>query len=720
MLGPQPRRLPAYICCVVSRSLRGRTRDLDGLTDSHVTSQPNSKGSAPTRVFLCHASADRASVRRLYDQLVRNGFLPWLAEEDLLPGEDWARAISDAVRGADFVVVCLSAASTNTAGYVQKEIKLALDVADYQPDGSIFVIPARLEECELPQRLMHLHRVDLFADGGFSRLTRALRYERATPFSKSLPASVPPSSVIANIEDAPQQRQRIGPETPDWQATHSTERTTDARSCSFSTSPVPPECFVGRSAQVRQVLGNALSTNPPLVSLVGPSKIGRTSFLRRLADIARSRGQGTDLQEYFDPRHRLIAPYVDLGGRRANMTIRETIARAFADEMMIHGLVDVPSPKDLMGPAAMDRLACAMSELGESTAYLLLVDQAEHMLVGEAVLAEDPWAGGAAATIGVLSEAVKSLGVVLAFGTRGPASKLDVNRRQHLEHELLLTISALLDRVSDRIELGLLEHSDVVEFARRVVVRGPGTPDSQLSDDEVQWLARIAGGHPFVLHRAGSLAWMMKTADPLTRRTPRGVEEELIRNLAPLVGLAMRRVSGTSGALDAAADLAEHAGGHDLPREVARALVGEGLVAAGGAVDGVTAHCTIPSPAIRAAVRNELGRRDQPTTTRESSAVRTQPPYTLATQDAHGRLRSIRVTPVEHQLLEKLMSAEPGSVTSHDDLQMIDETRRHVVQRLSVLRMKIRDELGLNQVIENVYGRGYRFVDAHLFRLRGP
>lgn len=139
--------------------------------------QPEASGGGSgslRRVFLCHSSADKEQVRALYRRLVEDGFSPWLDEEDLLAGEDWELAIDDAVRAVDFVVVCLSNASATRAGYVHKEIKQALDVADQQPEGTTFVIPVRLEACALPRRLRHLHCVDIFVEGGYARLTQAL------------------------------------------------------------------------------------------------------------------------------------------------------------------------------------------------------------------------------------------------------------------------------------------------------------------------------------------------------------------------------------------------------------------------------------------------------------------------------------------------------------------------------------------------------------------
>jgi formylglycine-generating enzyme required for sulfatase activity len=129
----------------------------------------------PLRVFLCHASGDKPKVRELYRRLVAEGLDVWLDEASLLPGQNWRVEIPKAVRNSDVVIVCLSKASISKEGYVQKEIKFALDIADEKPDGTIFIIPLRLDECEVPDRLGDLHWVNLFDKGGHKKLLEALR-----------------------------------------------------------------------------------------------------------------------------------------------------------------------------------------------------------------------------------------------------------------------------------------------------------------------------------------------------------------------------------------------------------------------------------------------------------------------------------------------------------------------------------------------------------------
>lgn len=140
----------------------------------------NSVSPRKLQIFLCHSSGDKPAIRDLYRHLTNEGFAPWLDEENLLPGQDWQREIPKAVKNSDVVIVCLSRSSTNKSGYVQKEIKYALDIADELPDDTIFIIPLRLEECEVPERLSRWHWVNAFEERGFDRLLRSLRLRAQT------------------------------------------------------------------------------------------------------------------------------------------------------------------------------------------------------------------------------------------------------------------------------------------------------------------------------------------------------------------------------------------------------------------------------------------------------------------------------------------------------------------------------------------------------------
>ncbi len=114
-------------------------------------------------VFLCHSSQDKPIVRELYQRLLAEGWIdPWLDEEKLLPGQDWDMEIEKAVETTDAVVVCLSNNSVTKEGYIQKELRKILDKALKVPDGTIFIIPLRLDECKPPPKLKIWQYIDYF------------------------------------------------------------------------------------------------------------------------------------------------------------------------------------------------------------------------------------------------------------------------------------------------------------------------------------------------------------------------------------------------------------------------------------------------------------------------------------------------------------------------------------------------------------------------------
>jgi len=126
-------------------------------------------------VFLIHAHSDRDVVHKLYQRMVKDGLNVWLDAERLQPGQDWQNEIRNALFKCDVVLVCLSSGFDKQHGYRHEELKLALEKANFIPADEIFIIPVRLEECDTPESLKHLHRVDLFRAGGYKELLGVLQ-----------------------------------------------------------------------------------------------------------------------------------------------------------------------------------------------------------------------------------------------------------------------------------------------------------------------------------------------------------------------------------------------------------------------------------------------------------------------------------------------------------------------------------------------------------------
>lgn len=136
------------------------------------------------KIFLAHAREDKAQVRKLHAELKARGFEPWLDEVDLMPGQIWKVEIPKAIRAAGLFLACLSSRSVEKVGYVQNEFRLALTAFGERPPESIYLIPVRLDDCEVPDLqipdrglgLRDIHWVDLWQDGGFDRLVVAIEH----------------------------------------------------------------------------------------------------------------------------------------------------------------------------------------------------------------------------------------------------------------------------------------------------------------------------------------------------------------------------------------------------------------------------------------------------------------------------------------------------------------------------------------------------------------
>lgn len=126
------------------------------------------------KIFISYAKEDFAKAFAIYSILASNKFNPWIDKEKLIAGQDWELEISKAIKQAHFFIACLSNSSVSKTGYVQKEVKKGLDILDLQPEGAIYLIPVRLEECQVPNRFERLHWHDLFEPNGLDNLVENL------------------------------------------------------------------------------------------------------------------------------------------------------------------------------------------------------------------------------------------------------------------------------------------------------------------------------------------------------------------------------------------------------------------------------------------------------------------------------------------------------------------------------------------------------------------
>jgi len=76
------------------------------------------------QVFISYAREDYEIAERLYGDLgQRDGVRPWMDRKDILAGQNWRLAIQ---KSSCFLALH-SSDSVSKAGYVQKELRMALD-----------------------------------------------------------------------------------------------------------------------------------------------------------------------------------------------------------------------------------------------------------------------------------------------------------------------------------------------------------------------------------------------------------------------------------------------------------------------------------------------------------------------------------------------------------------------------------------------------------------
>ena len=65
----------------------------------------------------------------------------------------------------------------SSIAHVQRQIDIAIEVAKSRAADRIFLIPVRLDNCEVPARNSHLQHVDIFEKNGIESVIQLIRAE---------------------------------------------------------------------------------------------------------------------------------------------------------------------------------------------------------------------------------------------------------------------------------------------------------------------------------------------------------------------------------------------------------------------------------------------------------------------------------------------------------------------------------------------------------------
>lgn len=137
---------------------------------------PDELKKAP-RVFICHANEDREQAANIYKKMRLAGLKPWLDKENLRVGEHWDEVIKKAIKKEiDYFLVLQSNQLVNKIeGYVNKEIYEARERQKEFRSGIRFIIPVKIEDCDLLEELEELQAFDLTDEKKVDDLIRIIK-----------------------------------------------------------------------------------------------------------------------------------------------------------------------------------------------------------------------------------------------------------------------------------------------------------------------------------------------------------------------------------------------------------------------------------------------------------------------------------------------------------------------------------------------------------------
>ena len=129
------------------------------------------------QVFLSYAHEDTDLARRIGDVLEDAGLQVWDPQRDILPGENWALRVGQALQDSDAMVVLLTPAGVRSHS-VRHELEYALGEKAYKHKLIPLVLgtPQELPDEQLPWILKHLQTVRLTPDDreGLRRIANLL------------------------------------------------------------------------------------------------------------------------------------------------------------------------------------------------------------------------------------------------------------------------------------------------------------------------------------------------------------------------------------------------------------------------------------------------------------------------------------------------------------------------------------------------------------------
>jgi hypothetical protein len=112
------------------------------------------------RVFLSYPKENSEAALKIYETLTDNGCAVWMDKKSLVPGQRWREVIENRIRDSQFLLLLCSKEGLARRGFFHAEQNLAWKMQAEIPSDQLYLIPVRINECQLPPHIAELHYLD--------------------------------------------------------------------------------------------------------------------------------------------------------------------------------------------------------------------------------------------------------------------------------------------------------------------------------------------------------------------------------------------------------------------------------------------------------------------------------------------------------------------------------------------------------------------------------
>ncbi|WP_400765802.1 toll/interleukin-1 receptor domain-containing protein [Methylosinus sporium] len=129
-------------------------------------------------IFVSYASPDRHRVLPIADWLEQQGLNIWMDAKRLMPGQNWDFEINRALDKSCIILIFISSNSIDRRGYIQKELRAALDKAKEKLIDDIYIIPIIIDiDLDIPEQLRHIQCIRISESDYKNVIYKSIRYQ---------------------------------------------------------------------------------------------------------------------------------------------------------------------------------------------------------------------------------------------------------------------------------------------------------------------------------------------------------------------------------------------------------------------------------------------------------------------------------------------------------------------------------------------------------------